>query len=550
MRVNGFYGHVRRNDWRSVALFLGFLLAYQMLASLVLLLPLAFLDPGHVPFAQWAAYAQRYVPVVLVGSIVVFLIQFARRTRVVQVLTGYDLTDRIRHPRLVQAIEIQALAAGVRYPQAGIIDSPARTAFTSGVTARSATIVVTRGLLEALDDRELAAVIAHEIVLIRNGDVTLMTAAHVFVAGIAGLAQLNPVRDRGGHAFSDFAIRISQVSRAVISSARHYVADAEAVRLTHDPGALVSALQKIDGHSIRFGLPAELNGMMLDGPAEGPNAMHPPIAKRIAALRRLSGNMMAPVPDDPRPSLRERAMAVWNWKAFGLSNGFGPAVMLSLPALVVMGWWKFSGLEQQFSGTFAVNGQTGVMTRSEANPATSTPQAARPAPPPKPTPHDALLRTAAASPVEARCFWTEPYRPGDLGHHPVQRPDPALVARYSTPQGSASADVVLERYLGQKAYSVAITTSAKPAELDQMLLDYVRARKLLTKLVHRYFEEAGMSFLVSAYDTEADRAILDTLRRRVAEGAPALTADQRIAGEIALLLAAPGAFVPCISKTL
>jgi hypothetical protein len=70
MRVNGLYGHVRSNDARSLALFVGFVAAFHLLAMLGLLVPLAMLDPDHAPLYEWTGYLVRWVPIVTVAGAV------------------------------------------------------------------------------------------------------------------------------------------------------------------------------------------------------------------------------------------------------------------------------------------------------------------------------------------------------------------------------------------------------------------------------------------------------------------------------------------------
>jgi Zn-dependent protease with chaperone function len=90
-------------------------------------------------------------------------------------------------------------------------------------------------------------------------------------------------------ALSKAALTLARVSRLLLSTSREYIADAEAVRLTHNPGALISALRKIDGRSEVEGVDVAVDAMMIDGLVEGPYATHPSIAERIATLLALSG---------------------------------------------------------------------------------------------------------------------------------------------------------------------------------------------------------------------------------------------------------------------
>jgi hypothetical protein len=90
---------------------------------------------------------------------------------------------------------------------------------------------------------------------------------------------------------AQLCLRLGFASRLLISSAREFIADAEAVRLTQHPAALVSALQRIHGNSALPGLPFEQDAMMIDGMAAGRLATHPPIMERIQAIVAITGQM-------------------------------------------------------------------------------------------------------------------------------------------------------------------------------------------------------------------------------------------------------------------
>ena len=101
----------------------------------------------------------------------------------------------------------------------------------------------------------------------------------------------------------------SHLTRLLIASAREFIADAEAVRLTQNPAALVSALRRIEGRSVIPGIAAGQDAMMIDGAHEGAFATHPTIAERVAAIVSVTGSMalIAPAHRDTRsPELRAR----------------------------------------------------------------------------------------------------------------------------------------------------------------------------------------------------------------------------------------------------
>jgi Zn-dependent protease with chaperone function len=311
MRVNGLYGHVRRNDARSLALFAGFVAAFHVLALLALLVPLAMFDPDHAPLYGWMGYLTRWVSILTILGALLFAVQMAWHVRVVCRRTDLRFVAPAEEPRLWRIVEPLAIAAGLPRPQLGVIESRALNAFACGIRRKDAVLVFTRGLIEGLDDDELAAVAAHEIVHVLNGDVRLIAATNVCLDTLNLLQRRRTKREnrRANRIWEGLnlpvmalflpllavlivvvsflrhiAIHGSQLTRLLIASAREFIADAEAVRLTQNPAALVSALERIEGRSAIPGLAAGQDAMMIDGAHQGPLATHPIIADRIAAI--------------------------------------------------------------------------------------------------------------------------------------------------------------------------------------------------------------------------------------------------------------------------
>src|SRR5258707_3704284 len=328
MRVNGLYGHVRSNDARSVALFAGFVAAFHVLAMLSLVVPLALFDPGHSPLYGWTGYFVRWGPIVTVVGAVLFAVQMAWHVRIVRRRTDFRFVDDHDEPRLCRIVEPLTIAAGLPTPYVGVIDTPALNAFACGIRQKDAVLVFTRGLINELDDDELAAVAAHEIVHIVNGDIRLIAATNVCLDTL-NLLQLRPKRrpaNRIQEACSlpilacllpmmvvlflvvmflrRLAVDGSHLTRLLIASAREFIADAEGVRLTQNPAALVSALRRIEGRSVIPGLAAGQDAMMIDGSHQGAFATHPTIAERVAAIISVTGStaLIAPARRDTRPS--------------------------------------------------------------------------------------------------------------------------------------------------------------------------------------------------------------------------------------------------------
>jgi hypothetical protein len=206
------------------------------------------------------------------------------------------------------------------------MDSPAMTAFACGVRDGDMVVVATRGLIDGLDDDELAAVLANAVVHVRNRDTRLLAAATIFMRNMSalqkerGLKFDNPIQILPLVIFPIFlpvillvgfwiqvAYRIAYGSRALIGISRELIADAESVRLTHNPAALASALRKIDARSALGDFADEHAAMLVVGVTHGPLATHPTLDERLGALARTTGSMVldqSPRLDTRLPEMR------------------------------------------------------------------------------------------------------------------------------------------------------------------------------------------------------------------------------------------------------
>ena len=230
---------------------------------------------------------------------------------------GVRGVERSDDPRLYRLLENLCIARGIAVPALRVADDPALNAYATGMNPQQYAVTVTTGLLGALDDRELEAVLAHELTHIRNDDVRTMGIA-VVVAGIFAFVGELLLRgtfqfgsrdrdDRKGGALPAVIIGVvlivlvwfaSQAIRFALSRSREYVADAGAVELTKNPDAMISALLKISGRGELARAPSGVMELCVDNPRSGIFdlfATHPSIDARIAALTRYGGGH-APAP--------------------------------------------------------------------------------------------------------------------------------------------------------------------------------------------------------------------------------------------------------------
>ncbi|MBN8993994.1 MAG: M48 family metallopeptidase [Rhizobiales bacterium] len=288
------------------------------------------------------------IPVALVGALVWFVIAWFANQGIIDAATGARRVDRKAEPRLYNLIENLCISRGLTVPAIRIIETDQRNAFASGIREGRYSITVTRGLMNALDDAELEAVLAHELTHIQNRDVQLLVISAVFVGIISLVGDLliraprmlfwgssgssspdtssssgggfgwgGGSRSRGSSSNSKggggaiililiavaifiIARLLALVLRFAMSRKREYLADAGAVELTKNPDAMISALRKISGHS-SIEAPAQIQEMFLDMPAAGLFATHPPIDARVKRLIQFAGGHDYVPPPEPLP---------------------------------------------------------------------------------------------------------------------------------------------------------------------------------------------------------------------------------------------------------
>ncbi|MFK4005124.1 M48 family metalloprotease [Qipengyuania sp. NPDC077563] len=314
----GLYGWIRSNDGRSLGLFLAFMLAVQLIAIPILFLPLVIFDQLHAPFLNTVGYLVRYAPIVLAISVVWFAVKYWWHIETVKKAVGFHFIDNRDEPYLCAVIEPLITTWGLPVPFVGVIESEARNAFACGIGRKKAVVVVTRDLIDSLTREELECVLAHELSHIKNNDIRLMAAANIFMSALTDMHRSNPMQVTPVHGLMALAVpvmlplallgsfigvvalRAGQMSRLMISSRREYIADAEAVSLTKNPGAMASALVKVE-HAYRVeGARNEDDAMMIASDTDGDNATHPTVAQRVAALARTTGSMVFNSHSSPR----------------------------------------------------------------------------------------------------------------------------------------------------------------------------------------------------------------------------------------------------------
>ena len=129
-------------------------------------------------------------PFIVGGVAIWFAIAYFSNTKMIQHATGAQPLMRRENPRVYNIVENLCMAGGMEMPKVNVIDDPQLNAFASGIDKNSYTVTVTTGLLDRLNDEELAGVIGHELTHIRNRDTRLLITSIIFVGIISTVLSL------------------------------------------------------------------------------------------------------------------------------------------------------------------------------------------------------------------------------------------------------------------------------------------------------------------------------------------------------------------------
>jgi heat shock protein HtpX len=251
----------------------------------------------------------------IIFSLVSTSISYFQGDKIALWTTGARPINEEENKYVYRLVENLCIASGSPVPKIYIIDDPAINAFATGRKPELASIAISTGAIQKLENEELEGVIAHELSHIKNYDIRFMTLVAVLVGAISIMAQIflrsrmfggrrSNDREGGGQIMAIFMIigiilailspLIAELIKLAISRRREYLADASGSLLTRFPEGLAGALEKIKQDNIPMQRASTATAhLFLASPFSGKSlsnmfSTHPPLEDRIKRLREMT----------------------------------------------------------------------------------------------------------------------------------------------------------------------------------------------------------------------------------------------------------------------
>jgi heat shock protein HtpX len=227
--------------------------------------------------------------------------------------SGAQPISREQSPRLYAVMERLAAKASLPVPKLYMIPQAAPNAFATGRNPNHASVAVTQGLMELMDDEELEGVIAHELSHVRNYDILTSSIAATIAGAITWLGYMgrwgmifggigggSGDERRGNGIAALLALILAPIAATLlqlgISRQREYQADASGAKMVGHPYGLMRALEKLGAYNKRIpmDIPPSTAALCIVAPFTGGQFLanlfstHPPLADRIARLQSMN----------------------------------------------------------------------------------------------------------------------------------------------------------------------------------------------------------------------------------------------------------------------
>ena len=284
------YKQIAENKRRTVYIIIGFVLMIGVIAAAF---AWAYNDPW---IAVWT----------IVISIVYALIQYYASSSLSMAMTGAHEITKKDNRRFYNIVENLAITTGLPMPKVYIIEDKAPNAFATGRDPQHASVAATTGLIDVMDDKELTAVMAHEMSHVKNYDIRVSMIVFGLVCVIGLISDLafrmmfygSRQRDNEGSPVGYILVLIAAIlspivaglAQMAVSRQREYLADASAVNITRYPEGMINALKKLQAHTQPMrSQNIAMEAMFIANPLRkgffnNLFSSHPPLEKRIERL--------------------------------------------------------------------------------------------------------------------------------------------------------------------------------------------------------------------------------------------------------------------------
>ena len=234
------------------------------------------------------------------------IVQYFAAGTIATVMTGATEISKKDNPRLYNIVENLSITTGLPMPKVYIINDPAPNAFATGRDPKHSIVAATTGLLDIMNDKELTAVMAHEMSHVKNYDIRVSMIVFGLVCVIGLISDIafrmmfygNRRRDNEGSPMGYLLIAVAAVlspilaalAQMAVSREREYLADASAVNITRYPEGMINALKKLQSHTQPMrsqnvaAASMYINDPLRKGFFNNLLSTHPPIEKRIERL--------------------------------------------------------------------------------------------------------------------------------------------------------------------------------------------------------------------------------------------------------------------------
>lgn len=284
------YKQIAENKRRTVYIVIGFVIMIGAIAAV---------------FA-WA-YNDYWIAVwTIVAALIYALIQYFAAGSLAMVMTGAREIQKKDNPRFYNIVENLSITTGLPMPKVYIIEDKAPNAFATGRDPKHAAVAATTGLIDIMNDKELTAVMAHEMSHVKNYDIRVSMIVFGLVCVVGLISDLgfrmmfygDRRRDNEGSpvayvfliVVAILAPILAAVAQMAVSRQREYLADASAAHITRYPEGMIAALKKLQSHSAPMksqNIATEamyINNPLRKGFFSNLFSSHPPIEKRIERL--------------------------------------------------------------------------------------------------------------------------------------------------------------------------------------------------------------------------------------------------------------------------